>query len=190
MKKLILSGALVAWATGASLVAQVAPAILKPPLSREASMGFERSKLEVVQAIAKGEFEKAMRLAEALLKQSPDDLELRQSMAQAYRRAGKLDQAEKTTQWLLDMRPEFAGGLWEAALLREEFKDLSGAVDLLNEVYHRTPASKTASKIAILRDLVRIFDKQDNKKDAAMLRKEILRLEEREKNENAATEPI
>lgn len=172
--------ALAAWAAGASLFGQAA----------DTGAIFERRKLEAMEVLAKGDAAKAVRLAEPLSKQSPDDLEVRYTLAKAYRLTGKFDAAEKMTQWMLDMRPEYVGGMWEAALLREQFQDYTGAVDLLNEVYHRTPKSKVDERVAILEDLARLFDKQENKKDAAQLRSEVARLKGTISNEKASAQPL
>lgn len=126
--------------------------------------------------IAEGKFAEAVKKIEPAAKASRDYIETQYVLAQAYRLNGQWDEAEKTTQWMLDLRPEFVGGLWEAALIREHLKDFSGAVDLMNMVYHRTPSTNVSVKIDVLSDLTRIFDKQGNKKDAVLLRKEIARL--------------
>jgi tetratricopeptide (TPR) repeat protein len=137
---------------------------------------FETSKLEAARMLQAGKFQEARLAATPLAKASPDDIEVWYILAKANRKLGKLTEAEKQTQWMLDMRPENPGALWEAALLREQFKDLSGALDLLNDVYHRTPASKHAERAELLTDIARIFTRQGKTKDAAMLRTEIAKL--------------
>lgn len=123
-----------------------------------------------------GKFAEAVKKLEPVAKASRDYIETQYLLAQAYRLNGQWDEAEKTTQWMLDLRPEFVGGLWEAALIREHLKDFSGAVDLMNMVYHRTPSTNISARVTVLEDLARIFDKQQNTKDAGLLRKEITRL--------------
>jgi predicted Zn-dependent protease len=189
----MVQSALVAFAARATLRGQVAPELLraKPtPASVQQTEQFERDKLAGKALLAAGKYEEAARKLAPLAKRMPDDIELNYWLAQSYRLNGDLTQAEKATQWLLDLRPDFSGGLWEAALLREQFKDLSGAVDLLNSVYHRTPASNNTSRIAILEDLARIFTKQENKKDADIVTGEIARLKGTLKHEASHSDPL
>lgn len=159
MRKTKLAFALAALAAGASLWGQNVP---ETALAKH--------------LLEEGKFAEAVKKLEPAAKASRDYIETQYVLAQAYRLNGQWEDAEKTTQWMLDLRPEFVGGLWEAALIREHLKDFSGAVDLLNMVYHRTPATNVIARIAVLEDLARIFDKQENKKDAGLLRKEIARL--------------
>lgn len=142
---------------------------------------------EAKKLLASGKFAEAVKKLEPAAKASRDYIETQYVLAQAYRLNGQWDEAEKTTQWMLDLRPEFVGGLWEAALIREHLKDYSGAVDLLNMVYHRTPSTKTEARIEVLNDFIRVFDKQENKKDAALLRKEIERLKGLQRETSTST---
>ncbi len=159
MRNTKLAFALAALAASASLWGQTAP------------------EAEVAKRLLdQGKFAEAVKILEPVAKASRDYIETQYLLAQAYRLNGQWDEAEKTTQWMLDLRPEFVGGLWEAALIREYLKDFSGAVDLMNMVYHRTPATNVNARIAVLEDLARIFDKQENKKDGGLLHKEIVRL--------------
>jgi tetratricopeptide (TPR) repeat protein len=160
----------------ARALAQLSPEALRPPAPAPLRAQWEKDLAAARDFLAKGHFAAAARKLEPLARHAPDDLDVHYLLARAYRLQGQLANAEKTTQWMLDLRPEFAGALWEAALLREQFQDLAGAVDLLNVVYHRTPASSTETRIAILEDLARLFDKQNNPKDAGLLRQELARL--------------
>ncbi len=144
---------------------------------------FDQRKAQARAAIEAGKAQTALDLASPLVVKAPDDYELGLTLAKAYRLLGKLAEAEKQTQWLLDLRPEFLGGLWEAALLREAFQDLVGATDLLSQVYRATPASKRSTRIAVLEDLARVFRKQQLAADAALIKTEILRLKELEKQD-------
>ncbi|MDX2267782.1 MAG: tetratricopeptide repeat protein [Bryobacter sp.] len=140
---------------------------------------FAASKLAAQKALAQGEWKQARALLEPLAQQMPDEIEINYWLAQSYRKSGDLAKAEKTTQWLLDLRPDYPGGLWEAALLREEFGDLAGSVDLLNMVYHRTPQTDSKLRLQILEDLARVFAKQKNTKNEAIIRQEIARLKDK-----------
>lgn len=142
---------------------------------------YDATKAKAREALAKGEYEMALKLVEPLSRKAPDDYELGLTLARAYRLNGKLEQAERATQWLLDLRPEMMGGIWEAALLREAFGDLNGAVELLNTVYRATAGTRYGERAKVLADLARIFERQEKKDDAGQLRREIERLKELEK---------
>ena len=167
--------------------AQITPSMLKPTADLATGIRYDAVKIQANNALRDGKPALAIELAEPLSKSAPDDIDVWYTLAQAYRQSGKLDIAEKTTQWMLDLRPEFIGGLWETGLLREQFKDLPGAVDMLNDVYRRIPASKFEDRSRILTDIARIFDKQELKSDAALLRKEIERLKETAKSNAKAS---
>ncbi len=150
------------------------------------AQGYDDAKTVAAKAIRQGKAAEAQRIAEPLAKSAPDDYDVWYVLAQAYRLQGKLDQAEKATQWLLDLRPDNIGGQWEAGLLREQFKDLTGALDLLNSVYRQISPYRFEERARVLSDIARIFDKQGLKSDVAMLRKEITRLKEAERADTAA----
>jgi predicted Zn-dependent protease len=176
MRTQVLILALAVNAASAGLWGQLTPGSLRSKMTTFSPAEFAAEFQEAKALLESGKWAAAEKKLVPLAKKAPDDIEVQYALAQAYRLQGQLEKAEKTTQWLLDLRPDFAGGLWEAALLREQFQDLSGAVDLLNAVYHRTHASNPKQRAAVLEDLARIFDKQENKKDAEIVRKEILRL--------------
>jgi hypothetical protein len=57
----------------------------------------------------------------------------------------------------------------------------------LNMVYHRTASTNYGVRIAVLEDLARIFDKQENKKDAESIRKEVARLKGMQRETGTST---
>ena len=138
---------------------------------------FNARKAQARTALDQGQPAQALKLAQPLAKQAPDDYELNYTVAKALRLLGRLPEAEKQTQWLLDLRPELPGGRWEAALLREQFADLSGAADLLSQVYRATPATRPDLRIPLLQDLVRVFTKLNLPADAAQLKEELQKLQ-------------
>ena len=150
--------------------------ILSANLCAQDALGYDTQKIKANLALRDGKLEEVLKIAEPLAKNAPDDIDVWYTLAQAYRRLGKIDQAEKATQWMLDLRPEYLGGLHEAGLLREVFNDLPGALDLLNTVFRATPVTQYTDRAATLSDIARIFDKQNLKTDAAQLRKEVERL--------------
>lgn len=175
MKTLLLlaSATLVA---GVGLYGQMTSASLKPEASLSEVQSFVSNRNQALALIDQKKYAEAIVIAEALTKASPDDLESFYVLAKANRLAGHIDQAEKATQWMLDLRPENPLGVWEAALLRESYKDLEGAIDFLNLVYRATPASKTKERREILTDLARVFEAKGLKEDAKIVHKEMDRL--------------
>lgn len=129
----------------------------------------------------------ALKIARGISKRAPDDYKLQDTVTKAYRWSGQLEAAEKASQWLLDLLPENLGGLQEAALLREQFGDLTRAVDLLNTVFRATPVSKYKESAELLLDIARIFDMQKMTKEAAQLRQEVERLKGLEITNRKAT---
>jgi tetratricopeptide (TPR) repeat protein len=166
----------------------VAVTLLGATLCAQEGGGYDADKALARKHLEAGKPLEALKLAGAISKRAPDDYELQYTIAKAYRLSGQLEAAEKTTQWLLDLRPENLGGLHEAGLLREQFGDLVGAVDLLNTVFRATPVSKHKERAELLRDIARIFEKQKMPKEAAELRQEAERLKGLEiANEKATT---
>ena len=150
--------------------------VLGANLCAQDAQGYDTLKIKANLELRAGKLEAALKIAEPLSKRAPDDIDVWYTLAQTYRRLGKIEEAEKATQWMLDLRPEYLGGLHEAGLLREVFNDLPGALDLLNTVFRATPVTQYTDRAATLGDIARIFDKQNLKTDAAQLRKEVERL--------------
>ncbi len=138
---------------------------------------FNARKAQARAALDQGQPAQALQLAQPLAKRAPDDYELGYTVAKALRLLGRLPEAETQTQWLLDLRPELPGGRWEAALLREHYADLTGAADLLSQVYRATPATRVEVRIPLLQDLVRVFTKLQLPADAAQLQQELQKLQ-------------
>ena len=76
-------------------------------------------------------FADAYALARDLNKQAPDDVMVYGLLTDASVELGRYDEAEKSAQWMLDMRPGNVPGLTRAAYLRELFGDLEGARELM-----------------------------------------------------------
>lgn len=149
---------------------------------------YDSLKVKAKATLEAGKPSEALAMSVEMAKKSADDYDLQYIVAKAYRLLGQLPQAEKATQWLLDLRPDNLGGLHEAGLLRECFNDLDGAVDLLNRVFRATPVSKHKERAELLTDIARVFDKQGNKQGSGQLRAEVERLKGLEiANEKATT---
>ncbi len=118
----------------------------------------------------------ALSILVPLAKQAPDDYALNYTLARTYRLAGNFAAAEQQTQWLLDLRPTYPGGLWEAGLLRAQFNDPHGALEMLTAAFRATPAVRLDDRLALLADLAQVHDTLNQQPQAARLRQEIANL--------------
>lgn len=111
---------------------------------------FQAKKLEARKLLAEGKTEPALRAAAKLNKSVPDDLELYGILADANMQLGRLDEAERNIQWMLNMRPDDYQGRMRAANFRFVTGDIEGAVSLFNDAYHRIPSIFPADRAWVL----------------------------------------
>lgn len=131
------------------------------------------------KALARGEPEKALAIARALNKQLPDELDPWGLIVDAARALGKTDDAEKAAQWMINLRPEDPRGLWRVATLREDFGDLAGAEDVLNECYKRVPRTDVAWRVTLMKQMAGLYRKTGRADKAQRLMDEISKLEKK-----------
>lgn len=100
---------------------------------------FERRKQEIRALLERDQFKSALEQATTLNQQWPDDITGYQLLAEAQLRLGKVQDAEKTIQWMLDLRigKADAQGWMLVARLREATGDIEGALDAANLSYER-----------------------------------------------------
>src|SRR3984893_3491002 len=111
---------------------------------------FEARKAEVMILLGRKEFTKALELATALNKKTPDDVMVYGLVADAGIELGNYKDAERAAQWMLDMRPGNVPGLLRGARLRRLFGDAEGAMDFYNQAYQQTPPTQTEDLAWIL----------------------------------------
>jgi tetratricopeptide (TPR) repeat protein len=101
-------------------------------------------KREAEGALARGEASKAVDLARQANRRMPDDLESYSLLVRAYLKLGRIGEAEREAQWMLDIRTEHPLSLVRAADVREAIGQWDGAMVLLNDAYGRarTPQEK------------------------------------------------
>ncbi len=63
---------------------------------------------------------------------------------------GRYDDAEKSAQWMLDLRPGNIPALTRAAYLRELFGDIEGAIELMQSAFTRMPYQETEDRAWVL----------------------------------------
>jgi tetratricopeptide (TPR) repeat protein len=104
---------------------------------------FEAQKLRVVLLLGRHEYAKAKQEARALNKRIPDDVLVWGYLADADIALGNYNDAEKSAQWMLDLRPGNIPGLMVGARLRALFGDFDGAIDFLNSAYQQSLPNET-----------------------------------------------
>jgi len=95
--------------------------------------------------------------ATALNRQVPDDVLVYGFLTDANVELGNYDAAEKSAQWMLNLRPGNLPALTRAAYLRELFGDNEGALDLMNMAYQSTPPNEAEDGAWILSQMGHLY---------------------------------
>ena len=95
---------------------------------RLAPDNFESQKLHILLILGREQYAQARDAARALNKRMPDDVMVWGYIADADLALGDYDDAEKRTQWMLDLRPGNTPGFERAARLRTFYGDFDGAM--------------------------------------------------------------
>ena len=111
---------------------------------------FAARKIETWILLGRHKFARALELARDLNKRQPDDVLVYALLTDACIEMGEYEEAEKTAQWALDLRPGDIAALTRAAYLRELFGDLQGAIDLMQSAYTKTLPSEVEDRAWIL----------------------------------------
>lgn len=111
---------------------------------------FEALKVRTWALLGQHRFAAALELAAALNKKVPDDLMVYGMLTDANIELGKYDDAEKSAQWMLDLRPGNIPALTRAAYLRELFGDVEGAIELMQGAVNRMPFQETEDRAWVL----------------------------------------
>jgi tetratricopeptide (TPR) repeat protein len=106
--------------------------------SRLAPGNFEAQQLRIMLLLGRHEYARAQQEAKALNRRMPDDILVWGYLADADIALGDYDDAEKSAQWMLDLRPGNIPGLLLGARLRALYGDFDGAMEFLNNAYQQT----------------------------------------------------
>jgi len=110
----------------------------------------------LTQLLQRHEFTQALETATLLHKQVPDDLTIRAYLADAYIELGDYEEAVKTTQALMNLRPGNPLGLTRAGRLRELHGDNAGALELLHRAYEVTSPQEVSDRVSLLTRMARL----------------------------------
>ena len=111
---------------------------------------FDGERIHVWLLLGKHEFAAAREAARALNKRMPDDVMVYGFLTDANIELGNYDEAEKSAQLMLDLRPGNLPALTRAAYLRELFGDIDGARELMNMALGSTPPNEVEDAAWIL----------------------------------------
>lgn len=111
--------------------------------------GFVELKQGAENALANGDAAKGLELARQANRRMPDDLETYSLLVRAYLKLGKIDDAERQAQWMLDIRIEHPLSLLRTADVREAIGQWDGAMAMLNEAYGRVKTPREKAEILL-----------------------------------------
>src|SRR5215470_357385 len=117
---------------------------------------FDGKRIEVWLLLGKHEFAAAREQAIKLNNRMPDDVMVYGFLTDANIELGNYDEAEKSAQLMLDLRPGNLPALTRAAYLRELFGDVEGGRDLMNMAYESTPPTEVEDAAWILTQIAHL----------------------------------
>lgn len=106
--------------------------------------------------MAEGKAESALEQAKVLNRNMPDDLDTYALIVDAALTLGRVEDGEKSAQWMLNLRPEDVRSLMRGAAVREALKDDEGAAQMLVDAFARTSRHELAVRAAIGVSLARV----------------------------------
>jgi len=117
---------------------------------------FDGERIQVWLLLGKHEFAAARNEALKLNKRMPDDVMVYGFLTDANVELGNYDEAEKSAQLMLDLRPGNSPGITRAAYLRELFGDVDGALELMNMALESTSPSEVEDAAWILTQMAHL----------------------------------
>src|ERR1700746_1426636 len=110
----------------------------------------EAEKIRVWLLLGRHEFGAALAAATELNQRVPDDVLVYGFLTDANAELGNYQAAEKSAQWMLNLRPGNLPGITRAAYLRELFGDVDGAYELMDMAYQSTTPTEVEDRAWIL----------------------------------------
>ena len=111
---------------------------------------FDGARIWVWLLLGKHEFAAAREEGLKLNKRVPDDVMVYGFLTDANAELGNYDEAEKSAQLMLNLRPGNLPGITRAAYLRELFGDVDGSLELMNMALQSTPPGEVEDAAWIL----------------------------------------
>ena len=124
--------------------------------------------------LGKHEFAKAAAIASALNERAADDVMVYGFLSDAHTEMGNYAEAEKATQWMLNLKPGNIPALTRAAHLRELFGDAEGAIELFQMAHQQLAQSETENKAWVLVQLSHLCLIQGKTDDAERMANQAL----------------
>jgi len=141
--------------TGDSKYLNQAEAALKESAKRVPG-NFEGEKTHAMILLGRAQFAEALQFSRALNQKTPDDTLTYGFVADAATALGDYAEAERATQWMLDLREGNVPGLLRAARLRVIYGDTSGALDFYSQAYQQIPPTQTEDQAWTLTQMAEI----------------------------------
>lgn len=117
---------------------------------------FDGARIRVWLLLGKHEFAVAREEALKLNKRVPDDVMVYGFLTDANAELGNYDEAEKSAQLMLNLRPGNLPGIARAAYLREMFGDVDGSLELMNMALQSTPPGQVEDTAWILTQIAHL----------------------------------
>lgn len=117
---------------------------------------FQLQKEQVALMLARHQYAAAKDKATALNRRTPDDVMTYGYLSEAEIALGNYDAAEKSAQWMLNMRPNNLPGLLLGARLRVLYGDTDGALEMLNLAYSETSPGEVEDQAWIANQIAAI----------------------------------
>ena len=117
---------------------------------------FDGKRIEVWLLLGKHEFAAAREEALQMNKRMPDDVMVYGFLTDANVELGNYDEAERSAQLMLDLRPGNTPGVTRAAYLRELFGDVDGALELMTMALQSTSPGEAEDAAWILAQMAHL----------------------------------
>jgi tetratricopeptide (TPR) repeat protein len=117
---------------------------------------FDGKRIQVWLLLGKHEFAAAGEEALKLNRRMPDDVMVYGFLTDANAELGNYNEAEKSAQLMLDLRPGNSPGVARAAYLRELFGDIDGALELMNMAFASTNPSEVEDAAWLLTQIAHL----------------------------------
>ena len=128
---------------------------------------FQLQRTQIAVMLGLHNYAQAKERATLLNRRTPDDVLTYGYLAEAEIALGDYPEAEKNTQWMLNMRPNNLPGLMLGARLRGLYGDPEGALELFKIAYSETPPTET-EELAWIANRIASVQIDSGKADAAI----------------------